>query len=180
MTGLIGHGKIRIHGDGPKLNWGMCNEEADGKEIDKVVSNYRAVGLPNAKIEGVMRMEIERKWVETTQLHRELSPFARIESVPTMELTTVGREAEKAGLLIPQVGYLAMKASEKYWKGIKSDEVYEKLLAAAKGVAGQEYLVSGFENDIKWRTMQRWKTQWWTFALMEKGDIYIYIYILIY
>jgi hypothetical protein len=72
-----------------------------------------------------------------------------------------------------------MKASKKYWKGIESDEVHEKVLAEAKGVAGQEYLVSGCENDIKWRTMQQWKTQWWMFALMEKGEIYVYIDILI-
>jgi hypothetical protein len=101
MTGLIGYGKIRIHGDGPKLNWGMCNEEADEKEIDEVVRDYQAVGVPNAEIEGVMRMEIEREWVETMQLFRELSPYARIESVPTVELTVAGLEAEKAGLLIP-------------------------------------------------------------------------------
>jgi hypothetical protein len=40
MTGLIGYGKIRIHGDGPKLNWGMYNEEVEEEEIDKVVSDY--------------------------------------------------------------------------------------------------------------------------------------------
>jgi hypothetical protein len=176
MTGLIGYGKIRIHGDGPKLNWGICNEEASEKEIDEVFSDYRAVGLPNVEMEGVMRMEIEREWVETTQLYGELSPFASIESVLTVELTAAGREAERAGLLIPQRGYLAMKASEKYRKGIESDEELEKLLAEAQGVAGEEYLVSGFENHIKWRKIQRWKTQWWTFALMENGEIYIYIY----
>jgi hypothetical protein len=128
-------------------------------------------------MEGVMRMEIERGWVEMTQLYRELSPFASIESVPTVELTAAGREAERAGLLLPQGGYLAMKVSEKYRKGIESDEELEKLLAEVQGVAGQEYLVSGCENDIKWQKIQRWKTQWWTFALMEKGDIYIYILI---
>jgi hypothetical protein len=155
----------------------MCNEEAEEKEIDEVVSNYRAVGFPNAEIEGVMRMEIEREWVETTQLYRELSPFVRIESVPMVELMAAGREAERAGLLIPQGGYLAMKASEKYQKGIESDKVLEKLLAKAKGVPGEKYLVSGCENDIKWWKIQRWKMQWWTFALMEKGEIYIYILI---
>jgi hypothetical protein len=130
-------------------------------------------------MEGVMRMEIEREWVETTQLYRELSPFARIESVPTVELTAAGQEAERAGLLILQGGYLAMKASEKYWKGIESDEVLEKLLAEAQGVAEQEYLVSGCENDIKWQKIQQWKMQWWTFVLMEKREIYIYTDILI-
>ena len=178
MTRLIGYGKLRIHGDGPKLNWGMCNEEASEKEIDEVFSDYRAVGLPNAEMEGVMRMEIEREWVETTQLYGELSPFASIESVPTVELTAAGWEAERAGLLIPQGGYLAMKASEKYRKGIECDEEIEKLLAEAQGVAGEEYLVSGCENHIKWWKIQRWKTQWWTFALMEKGEIYIYTDIL--
>jgi hypothetical protein len=97
--------------------------------------------------------------METIQLFRELSPYARIESVPTVELTEAGWEAEKAGLLIPQGGYLAMKASEKYRKGIELDEVHKKVLAEAKGVPGQEYLVSGCEKDILWRRMQQWKTQ---------------------
>jgi hypothetical protein len=175
MSGLIGYGKIQIHGDGPKLNWGVCNEEADPKEINKVVCDYQAVGVPNAEIEAVMMMEIEREWVETMQLIRELLPYARIEGVPTVELTAAGLEAERARLLIPQGGYLAMKASKKYQKGIKLDEVHEKLLAEAKGVPGQEYLVSGCEKDILWRTVQRFEMQWWTFALMEKGEIYIYI-----
>jgi hypothetical protein len=40
MTGLIGYGKIWMHGDGPKLNWGVCNEEADLKEIEELVCDY--------------------------------------------------------------------------------------------------------------------------------------------
>jgi hypothetical protein len=131
------------------------------------------VGVPNAEIEAVMTMEIEREWVDMTRLIRELSPYARIESVPTVELTAAGLEAEKVGLLIPQGGYLAMKVSEKYRKGIESDKVHEQLLAEAKGVPGQEYVVSGCEKDIFWQTVQWFKMQWWMFALMEKGEIYI-------
>jgi hypothetical protein len=128
------------------------------------------VGVPNAEIEAVMMMEIEREWVDTTQQIRELFPYVRIESV----LTAAGLEAKKVGLLIPPGGYLAMKASKKHRKGIESDEVHEKLLAEAKGVYGQEYVVSGCETDIFRRTVQWFKMQWWMFALMEKGETYIY------
>jgi hypothetical protein len=102
-------------------------------------------------------------------------PFStapRVEPKPWQSLA--GLAAEKVGLLIPQGGYLVIKVSEKYQKGIGSDKVQEKLLAEAKGVHVHEYLVSGSVKDIFWRMVQRFKMQWWMFALMEKGETYIY------
>jgi hypothetical protein len=99
------------------------------------------------------------EWTQHSYVIRELSPYTRIESVLTVELTVAGLEAEKMGLLILQGGYLVMKASEKYWKGIELDEVHEKLLAEVKGVPGQEYVVSGCEKDIFWWTVQQFKMQ---------------------
>jgi hypothetical protein len=114
----------------------------------------------NAEIDEVIKMEIEREWVDTTQLFREPLKYVRIENVLTVEFTAAGLAAEKVGLLIPQGGYLVIKVSGKYQKGIESDKVQEKLLAEAKGVPGQEYLVSGSVKDIFWRMVQRLKTQW--------------------